>query len=107
MVTAVSSEAPNLLFTAVATIDYSVCLYTYRSSGWQYINTSSFTDQVLGVALSYIYNESIDAYIVANKNKLKITTLVGENKIYRFYSMLKLDRIDVFISDLYVADWNA
>lgn len=107
LVTAVSSEAPNLLFTSEATMGYSVCLYTNRSSSWQYINTSSLTDQVLGAALNYSYNESIDAYIDANKNTSKITTIVGENKISRFYSMLKSDRIDVFISDRYVAGWNA
>jgi polar amino acid transport system substrate-binding protein len=107
LVTAVTSEAPSLLFTSEATMGYSVCLYTKKNSSWQYIDPSSLTDQVLGAALNYSYNESIDAYIKANKNTSKITTAVGENKIPRFYSMLKSNRINVFISDRYVAAWNA
>jgi len=61
----------------------------------------------LGAALNYSYNVSIDAYTETNKNTSKITTIVGENKISLFYSILKSDRIDVFISDRYVAGWNA
>jgi polar amino acid transport system substrate-binding protein len=106
LVTAVSSEAPNLLFTSEATMGYSVCIYSQRSNDWQYIDTPSLKDQALGAALDYSYNESIDAYIEENKNTPKITFVLGEKKISRFYSMLKSNRIDAFISDRYVTAWN-
>lgn len=41
LVTAVPSEAPNLLFTTEATMDYRVCLFSRESSLWQYTDTSS------------------------------------------------------------------
>lgn len=107
LVTAVPSEAPNLLFTTTATMNYGVCLYSHDSNDWEYKNTGSLNDKVLGAALDYSYNKDLDAYIKKSNNTSKITTVTGEDKLSRFYSMLESQRIDAFVSDQYVASWNA
>ena len=107
LVTAVPSEAPNLLFTSIATMNYSVCLYSRASSDWKYSGPSSLKGNILGAALNYSYDESIDAYINENINSGAITFIAGDKKIFRYASMLRSNRIDAFIGDMYVTGWGA
>lgn len=107
LTTAVPSEAPDLQFTSVATMDYSVCLYSRESSNWQYSEPSSLKGNILGAALNYSYGESIDAYINENIDNGAITFIAGDKKIFRYASMLRSNRIDAFIGDMYVTGWGA
>lgn len=107
LITAVKSEAPNLLFTTTATMQYGVCLYSHSANNWKYDGISSLNDKILAVALDYSYNSELDEYINNYKDTAKITTVIGEDKISRFYSMIESHRVDVFVSDQYVASWNS
>ena len=107
LVTAVPSEAPALLFTSEATMNYNVCLYSRISSNWQYTDPSSLKKHVLGAALNYSYDEDIDLYIQKTQDSGTVTLITGNHKVFRFTSMLLSNRIDTFIGDKYVTGWEA
>lgn len=106
LLTAVPSEAPNLHFTSIPTMTYSVCFFSKKESDWQFNTAASLKSRILGASLNYSYGEEVDPYIERNKDNRFIYLITGDNKITRFASMLQNNRLDSFIEDQYVTEWQ-
>lgn len=106
LLTAVPSEAPDLYFTSIPTMSYSVCFFSRKESDWQFDSASSLKNRILGASLNYSYGEEVDPYIKRNSDKRFIYLLTGDNKITRFASMIRNNRLDSFIEDQYVTEWQ-
>jgi polar amino acid transport system substrate-binding protein len=106
LLTAVPSEAPELKFTSEPTMSYSVCFFSLANSQWRFTNPSSLKGRSLGVARDYSYGEEVDPYIQANKDSSLIYSLSGDYKISRYISMMENKRLDSFIADKYVTQWE-
>lgn len=106
LLTAVPSEAPDLHFTSIPTMSYSVCFFSRKESDWQFDSASSLKNRILGASLNYSYGEEVDPYIKRNSDKRFIYLLTGDNKITRFASMIRNNRLDSFIEDQYVTEWQ-
>lgn len=77
------------------------CFFKKRSKSWDYLGTESLENQLLGVIPDWIYGlPEIDNYIKTNSKKNeKLMFLRGDNIFFRGFSMLKSNRLDIYISN--------
>lgn len=107
LLSAIRSEAPNLMFTTVPTMHYKMCLYNAKSDKWRYAGRDSLASKQLGVIAGYGYGEPIDSYVQSPSNANKISVFDGDNSLKRLDNLLESKKIDVFIEDGYVVKWQS
>jgi polar amino acid transport system substrate-binding protein len=98
LLTAVTSEAPNLLFTSTPTSTYQVCFFV-RDSEWRFNGTMKLKDEQLGIIQNYGYAPEIDAYIADPSNRSHLQVVSGQQGTVRLLRMLLSDRVDIIIED--------
>jgi len=102
LLTAVKSEAPNLIFTSVPTDTYQMCFFTRWGNPWEYTNSDSLKSAKLGIIQNYGYGEPVDQHVQSSPDR--IYTITGGG-IPRLYKMLMSKRFDAFIDDSKVVRW--
>ncbi|MDX1343162.1 MAG: transporter substrate-binding domain-containing protein [Reinekea sp.] len=106
LLTAVYSEAPDLLFTTAPVAHYQVCFYTQQEA-WNYTQPEDLHDKTLGIIQNYGYTPEIDLYLeqIHNPDRLE---LVGSTRgASRLLQMLLNDRVDVIVEDRLVLNREA
>ncbi|NCP65354.1 MAG: hypothetical protein GW763_10050 [Paraglaciecola sp.] len=105
LLTAVPAEAPNLLFTQQAVMTYQMCFYAKQNTAWQYMGRDSLKKIVLGGISGYGYGEPVDSFVNDASNK-NVVQLAGEHSLGRLIALVDKQRIDVFIADINVVQWQ-
>jgi polar amino acid transport system substrate-binding protein len=105
LLTAVPAEAPNLLFTQQAVMTYQMCFYATQHTAWQYTGGDSLKKIVLGSISGYGYGEPVDSFVNDANNK-NVVQLAGEHSLGRLITLVEKQRIDVFIADINVVQWQ-
>jgi polar amino acid transport system substrate-binding protein len=104
LLTAVPSEAPNLKYTTIPTMEYSVCLNTAAKKFKEVQSLKDLKQFQIGVVDGYSYGEPFDTYIEKNKgDKNRILRLSGVDVTARLIKLTKAGRISYFLSDKLVA----
>lgn len=106
LLTAIPAEAPNLLFTTTATMNYQVCFYTHRDSNWRYLGIESLDQIRLGVIADYGYGEPVDSYVANAAGQEDVASISGNDGLGRLMSLLEKKRIDALIDDQHVVIWE-
>lgn len=100
-------DAPDFVFPKTAIGKFDNCYITRRSNPWKYNGVSSLNNQSLGVIVDYTYGKEINDYIQANKNNSnKIRFVSGNNAIKYSLSKVKQGKLDVYIDDCRVLDYQ-
>lgn len=103
LVTQTQSEVPEQWMTKIPIIQHQNCFYTRSDSLWHYQGVNSLKQQHIGVIDNYGYERELDRYLLKHKNK---TALTGEEPTIRLYKMLQAKRIDLYISNDLVNNWE-
>lgn len=103
LLTAVKSEAPNLLFTTTPTDIYQMCFFTKHDQQWRYKDKTSLTQIKFGTIQNYGYGEPIDSYLLSSPKNVYQITAEGVPRLNR---MLINNRFDAFIDDEKVVKWQ-
>ncbi|NMP30702.1 transporter substrate-binding domain-containing protein [Thalassotalea sp. M1531] len=106
LLTAIKSEAPNLLLTDTPITDYQVCFFTRNNQDWRYKIPLDFTGMRLGVIQDYGYGEPLDSYILKSSAESLVIKISGDLGTKRLVDMLLNDRIDIFVEDKKVVAWQ-
>lgn len=106
LLTATKAEAPHLAFTSVPSMYYQMCFFTSEMQNWLYTGTRSLNDVNLAIVKDYGYGEPLDSYIRENKNKENLFEISGYDSVQRLIQLLEKDRVEAFIEDKYVVDWQ-
>lgn len=104
LLTAVPSEAPNLLFTQQPMMNYQMCFFGLPGSRWRFNGSQSLSTVALGVVADYGYGEPLDSFIADYRNT-NVARLAGGNSIKRLTTLLEMGRIDALIEDVNVMNW--
>ncbi|WP_448212409.1 substrate-binding periplasmic protein [Colwellia sp. MEBiC06753] len=99
LLTAVPSEAPQLIFSGQPISHYQVCFYTASNSTWQYQQPLNFSGLTLGVIKGYGYGSPLDEYLTSPPANNAIVELSGQQGATRLAEMILAKRIDVFAED--------
>lgn len=106
LLTAVKSEAPNLLLTKTPIMNYSISFFMRNSSVATYKAPEVLieTQLVLGAIQDYGYGNPVDAFIQNQQNRERLKLLTGNNGIKRLIELLQHNRIDMFVGDKLVVE---
>ena len=107
LLTLVPSEAPDVPMTSVPTMNHQNCFYTRPDDLWQFTGAENFSTIRLGAITDYGYGAPLDTYIQHHQtDRQKLQLLSGSNPDMRLFSMLNSRRIDAYVSDSYVNQWQ-
>ncbi len=106
LVSAVHSEAPDLLFTQVPTMSYRTCVFTRNDSRWQYDAPPSLKELRLGFIQNYGYGGALDEYILNPRGQDRLMGITGTGGVTQLSRMLMANRIDAFVSDPLVVAYD-
>jgi polar amino acid transport system substrate-binding protein len=98
LLTAIQSEAPDLIYTKTPITNYQVCFFTSQSNPWTYKEIFSIGSNILGVIQDYGYGEPLDSYIDNNTNQ-QLQEISGLNGTERLLNMLLKGRVDIIAED--------
>ncbi|MCP4912987.1 MAG: transporter substrate-binding domain-containing protein [Oligoflexia bacterium] len=102
LLTGVSSEAKELIFTSTPTMTYRTCLFTANRKTFESLKISSITDLKkvkLGTIKGYSYGSQMDDYLAKNKAKNNVNSISGKDTLQRLHKLSELGRIDYFVED--------
>lgn len=103
LLTAVQSEAPNLIFTTIPTDHYQMCFFTRPESTWSFENNRSLEAIRFGVIDGYGYGDPVDTYLKGSPNNIDS---IASGGIATLNGMLASKRFDAFIDDSKVVRWS-
>ncbi|MEN9465377.1 MAG: hypothetical protein RL217_1558 [Pseudomonadota bacterium] len=107
LVTQTRSEAPEQWTTQIPIILHQNCFYTRSDSTWRYQGIDSLKSLRLGIVDNYGYEDKLDLYLQSQKNKnSEVTAITGEDLTIRLYKMLQAKRLDLYLSNDLVNDWE-
>ncbi len=105
LLTAVKSEAPNLVYPSKVTMSYQNCAFsTNKKFIGKIKNANDLRKYKVGHITDYSYGNEYDQVI--KKDNPRFISLAGSNPIERLFEMNKLGRIDLFMEEMRVADYN-
>lgn len=107
LVSAVPAEAPDLLFTSTPTTSYANCFFTNQNNPyWKYYDRRSLEDVRLAYLKDYGYEEPIARHIKYSQKRHKLIEVSGDNGVRRMIRLLDAGRVDAFIEERWVAQWE-
>lgn len=107
LVSAVPAEAPTLLFTTTATTSYTNCFFTTAEHQyWKYYDPHSLQEIRLAYLKDYGYEAPIAAHINDPANKRRVVEVSGDRGVERMIRLLDIGRVDAFIEERWVAQWE-
>ncbi len=102
-----ASEAKNLTLAGVPLGENQTCFYTRQDDLFQYQVGMSLSSRRVGVISGYVYEKSIDKYLLENRadyNLVQIAT--GDKPLLQNIRKLKARRIDTLIENMVVMDFS-
>lgn len=99
LLTAVPSEAPDFLFSSVATGSYQMCFFGSTELDFHYDNREALQGKTLGIIHNYGYGEPIDGIIEAPVKGESIYPIASSDALNQLIEMTRLGRIDLFVED--------
>jgi polar amino acid transport system substrate-binding protein len=106
LLTATEAEAPHLTFTTVPSMFYKMCFFTSNNHNWLFTDVRSLANVNLAIVKDYGFGEPLDSYIAIDKNESNLYELSGYDSVQRLIQLLDKDRVEAFIEDKYVVDWQ-
>ncbi|MGH1373969.1 MAG: substrate-binding periplasmic protein [Cellvibrionaceae bacterium] len=106
LLSAVHSEAPDMLFSQVPTMSYRTCVFTRKDSQWEYSSEQSFNALRLGYIQDYGYGGFVDEYIFSNQGLDHLMAITGNGGVMQLSRILRANRIDAFVSDPLVVSYD-
>ncbi len=106
LLSAVHSEAPDLLFSQVPTMSYRTCVFTRRDSSWQFASPSSLEQLRLGYIQGYGYGGFVDEFIAKHHKSEQLMGITGTGGVIQLSRILLAERIDGFVSDPLVVAYD-
>lgn len=102
LITAVVPEAPQFIFTHLATDVQQSCFYTKQSSTWSFDGLASLKGQRLGVIAGYGYGTPVDEWIASQQSKDTLYVSTQKAALIDLLERLESGDITTLIEDRYV-----
>lgn len=102
LITAVQAEAPDFVFTRIATDIQRSCFYTSRSNNWTYQGLASLKGQRIGVISGYGYGSPVDAWIASTPDQHELYISDKKSALIDLLNRLESGEITALIEDRYV-----
>ena len=95
---AFEGDAPDFIFPDRELLMVSGnVFFVSRESDWDYKDTTSLSDIILGAILEYDYGETINSYIKTHLDSKQVQLISGNDPLERNISKLLRGRVDVLI----------
>lgn len=102
-------DAPDFIFSEESFGITRNCFFTHKNSHWKYDGVASLKKLKLGVTQGFTYDgDALDEYIaeMGEKNTTQVIAVKSEKPIDQMIQMLKAERLDVFVEDEFVGNYN-
>lgn len=105
LLTASMTEAPGMKFTNTPSFTYRACFYGKKTFAWKYENIDSIKEIRLGAIQSYGYSNELDSYIASKP--VNVELISDRDSLNRFSKLLDSGRIDIFVGDQNVVQYQS